>query len=111
MTQKGKKEAALDVNNAMAQSEAFIIKYKKQLLIALATVAVVVGGCLAYYFGYQQPREEKAQSLLTLGLPYLAQQDYEKALKGDGRFPGFTRLSNDYSSTDAGNLAKCLCRY
>ena len=29
MNQKGKKEAALDVNNAMAQSEAFIIKYKK----------------------------------------------------------------------------------
>ena len=49
MTQKGKKEAALDVNNAMAQSEAFIIKYKKQLLIALAAVAVVVGGGLAYY--------------------------------------------------------------
>ena len=46
MTQKGKKEAALDVNNAMAQSEAFIIKYKKQLLIALAAVAVVVGGGL-----------------------------------------------------------------
>ena len=105
MTQKGKKEAALDVNNAMAQSEAFIIKYKKQLLIALVAVAVVVGGGLAYYFGYQQPREEKAQSLLTLGLPYLAQQDYDKALKGDGRFPGFTRLANDYSSTDAGNLA------
>ena len=35
----------------------------------------------------------------------ITQQDYDKALKGDGRFPGFTRLANDYSSTDAGNLA------
>lgn len=97
---------ALNVNDALNRSEAFVIKYKKQFLIGLATLIIVVGGGLLLKSYYFEPREAKAQTLLTQGLPYLAQQDYDKALKGEGKFPGYIKIAAQYSFTDAGNIAK-----
>ena len=99
-------DTSLDVNEALSKSEAFITKYKKQLVAGVIALLVVVGGFFGLKYGYLQPREDKAQSLLTLGQQYLAQQDYEKALKGEGKFPGYLKIAKDYSFTDASNLAK-----
>lgn len=101
-----KNDASLDVNEALSKSEAFIIKYKKQLVTAVIALLVIVGGFFGLKYGYLQPREDKAQSLLTLGQQYLAQRDYDKALKGEGKFPGYLKIAKDYSFTDASNLAK-----
>jgi len=97
---------ALNMNEALTRSEAFVIKYKKQLLIGLAAIIVIVGGGLLLKNYYFEPREAKAQTLLTQGLPYMGQQDYDKALKGEGKFPGYIKIASQYSFTDAGNLAK-----
>ena len=59
-----KTNQTLDVNDALAQSEAFVIKYKKQIITAVVAVVVVVGGFFAYIYGYSKPREDKAQELL-----------------------------------------------
>ena len=55
-----KKEQSLDVNETLAKSEAFVIKYKKQIITALVAAVIGVGGTLAYIYGYAKPREEKA---------------------------------------------------
>lgn len=113
MTQQ--KNQTLDVNDAIAQSEAFVVKYKQQLIMGLVALVVVVGGTIAYIFGYSKPREEKAQELLGVVMQkYVMAQDYEKALKGEGSTIGLVKIANDYSSTDAGNLAAYqagLCYY
>lgn len=97
---------ALNVNDALSRSEAFVIKYKKQFLIGLAAIIILVGGGLLLKNYYFEPREAKAQTLLTQGLQYMAQQDYDKALKGEGKFPGYIKIASQYSFTDAANLAK-----
>ena len=80
-----KTNQTLDVNDALAQSEAFVIKYKKQIIAAAVAVVVVVGGFIAYIYGYSKPREDKAQELLGVVMQkYVMQQDFEKALKGEG---------------------------
>ena len=110
-----KTNQTLDVNDALAQSEAFVIKYKKQIIAAAVAVVVVVGGFIAYIYGYSKPREDKAQELLGVVMQkYVMQQDFEKALKGEGKTMGLTKISETYSSTDAGNLAAYeagLCYY
>ena len=110
-----KTNQTLDVNDALAQSEAFVIKYKKQIITAVVAVVVVVGGVFAYIYGYSKPREDKAQELLGVVMQkYVMQQDFEKALKGEGKTMGLTKIADTYGSTDAGNVA-CyeagLCYY
>ena len=39
-----KNTQALDVNETLAKSEAFFIKYKKQVITAIVAVVVIVGG-------------------------------------------------------------------
>ena len=103
---QNKKQNALDVNDKIAQSEAFISKYKKQLIIGIVAVVVIVGGTFAYIYGYAKPREEKAQELLgNVMQKYVMKQDFENALKGDAQTPGLTKIAETYGSTDAGNVA------
>lgn len=97
---------SLDVNDSIAQSEAFVIKHKKSIITALVAVVVVVGGLFLFKYAYLNPRSEKASALLALGQNYFVSNDFEKALKGDGStFPGYVKIAQDYSLTDAGNLA------
>lgn len=103
---KQKDQQALDVNNALATSEAMIIKYKKPIITALAVVVIAVGGFFAYLYGYAKPHEDKAQELLGIVMQkYIAQQDFEHALKGEGKTAGLLKIADEYSSTDAGNIA------
>lgn len=106
---------ALDVNDALAKSEAFFIKYKKQAIVLLVAVVVIVGGSFAYVYGYSKPREAKAQECLGIVMQkYVQSQNYELALKGEGKVLGLTKIVSKYGSTDAGNLAAYeagLCYY
>lgn len=112
---KQKKDQALDVNETLVKSEAFVIKYKKQLITAIVAIVVVVGGVFAYIYGYSKPREDKAQELLGVVMQkYIMKQDFEHALKGEGKTLGLVSIADKYSSTDAGNVAKYqagLCNY
>lgn len=87
-----KNNQTLDVNESLAKTEAFFIKYKKQVITAVVVVLVIAGGIPAYIFGYSKPREEKAQECLGIVMQkYLMSQDYEHALKGEGKTLGLTK--------------------
>lgn len=115
MSNQKNTQQALDVNETLAKSEAFFIKYKKQVITAIVAVVVIVGGTAAYIWGYSKPREEKAQESLGIVMQrYVMAQDYEHALKGEGSTLGLAKIADKYSSTDAGNIAKYeagLCSY
>jgi len=94
-------------NEAINISEAFITKYKKPLLIAVIALLAIIVGIFCYKSFISGPREDKASTMLGLGQAYFMNENYEKALNGDGQgFVGFAKMTSDYSGTDAGNLAK-----
>ncbi len=102
-----KQNQSLDMNEALSQSEAFVVKHKKSLIIGITAFVVLVGGFFAVQYGFLKPREEKAQTLLALGQNYFAAGEWDKALNGDGNsFPGYVKIAKDYSFTDAANLAQ-----
>lgn len=87
-------------------TEAFFIKFKKQILIAVVAVIVVIAGLLLYKAYVQAPREDKASTALAKGQLYFNQEQFDKALNGDGAgYAGFVKIASDYSGTDAANLA------
>ncbi len=86
--------------------EAFIVKYKKAILIAVAVIVVAVVGVFVYMSQVAGPREDKASTLLGKGQTYFNNEMFEQALNGDGAgFVGFAKMASSYSGTKAGNLA------
>ena len=101
-------------NNAQAPTaseslnihEAFFLKYKKAIIIAVVAVIVIIAGVFGYISQISGPREDKASTMLGKGQTYFNNEMYEQALNGDGAgYVGFAKIASEYSSTDAGNLA------
>lgn len=102
-----KNTQASSMEETLNKSEAFVLKYKKPLLIALVAIIVIVAGAILVKNYVLEPRAEKASTILAKGQEYFNAEDFEKALNGDkAKFPGFVAVADEYSSTDAGNLAK-----
>ena len=97
---------ARNANEPQNGTEAFFDKFKKQILIVVAAVIIIVAGLVAYREYVAGPREDKASTALAKGQEYFNSEMFDKALNGDGAgFVGFAKIASDYSGTDAANLA------
>ena len=84
----------------------FINKNKTTLLSVLIGFFVVAGLLVGYQF-FSDNQEAKAQNNLATAEQFYQEGDYDKALNGDSYnlTYGFAAIANEYSSTNAGNLA------
>lgn len=86
--------------------EAFFMKNKKAIIIAVVAIVVIIAGVFGYVSQISGPREDKASTMLGKGQTYFNNEMFEQALNGDGAgYVGFKKIADEYSSTDAGNLA------
>ena len=107
MAEQKNQNEHLNVEEALTQSEAFLIKYKNAIIGGVVAVIIIVAGFIMYKNLYAEPREEKAQAALFKGQEYFEQDAYEQALNGDSiGFVGFLKVADDFSGTKAANLAK-----
>ncbi len=93
------KKAEGTYEETLNNSEAFFLKYKKQFIIAVAAVVIVVAGILCYTTFVSGPREAEASTELAKSQALFNAQQYDQAIKG------FEKIQSDYSGTEAGNLA------
>ena len=97
----------MNVEDALTQSEAFLIKYKKAIIGGILAVIIIVAGAIMYKHLYAEPREEKAQAALFKGQELFEQDAFEQALNGDSiGYIGFVKVADQFSGTKAANLAK-----
>ncbi len=98
-------EKILAVEEALSKTELYIEKNQKLLMIILGAIAVIVLG----YFGFQRfilfPREKEAQSQMFMAERYFEQDSLKLALDGDGQYPGFLQIIDDYGMTKSAKLA------
>ena len=107
MAEQKKTNEALNVEDALTQSEAFFIKNKKAIIGTVVAVIIIIAGVVMYKNLYADPREEKAQAALFKGQEYFEADAYAQALNGDSiGFAGFVKVADEYSGTKAANLAK-----
>lgn len=107
MAEQKNQNEPLNVEDALTQSEAFLIKYKNAIIGGVIAVIIIVAGIIMYKNLYAEPREEKAQAALFKGQEYFEQDAFEQALNGDSiGYTGFLKVADDYSGTKAANLAK-----
>lgn len=97
----------MNVEEALTQSEAFLIKYKKAIIGGVLAVIIIVAGTIMYKQLYAGPREEKAQAALFKGEELFQQDAFEQALNGDSLgYIGFIKVIDQFNGTKAANLAK-----
>lgn len=90
----------------LATTEVFFDKYKKAITACVIAVILIIAGVILYHNYYALPQEDEASTALAKGQDYFNQEQYDKAINGDGTgYVGFVKIADKYSSTDAGNLA------
>ena len=108
-----------NVEEALSKTELWIENNQKTLwiiLIALLVVAFAIYGFSRYRAKRNETAsnltfpsvisfEEKATQAVDFASYYMQNEDYAKALNGDGEKVGFLDIVKDYGSTKAGNLA------
>ena len=106
MTEQKHTHDPLNVDEALSTSEAFLLKNKNLLLGIVIALVVIVGGYLGYKHFIAEPNELKASEAIFKGEQYFGADNFEVALKGDSLgYAGFVKLADQFSGTDAGNLA------
>ena len=104
--QKNANNDPLKVDEALATSETFLLKYKNIFLGVVVGVIVIVCAVLGYKNFISEPREQKAQEALFKGQAYFSNDEYALALNGDSLgYTGFLKIADKYGSTKAGKLA------
>ena len=106
MANQKKKEEALNVEEVLSSSEAFILKNKKTIVGAILALVVIIAGIFAYNHLYKAPREKKAYAALFKGEQYFENEQYDLAISGDSiGYIGFLKVADQFSGTKAANLA------
>ena len=89
----------------ISQSEDFVKQHKNTLIGIFGVIALVIAGSFAW-FGYKKSQEEEAQIAMFQAVYDFEADSLNKALNGDARYKGLNYISEEYSGTKAGNLAK-----
>lgn len=84
-----------------------LLFYEDHRMVAQGVGVVLVALVLAIpgYIYYHQQQEEAANQHLGQILPVYEQNNYQQALDGTESAAGLLTIADDYSNTDAGNLA------
>lgn len=95
------------IGSAVVESERFMEKYQKQLLIGIGVVVLIVCAFLAYNHFIVGPKTTEAQVAMFKGEQYFRAGQDSLAVFGDKNgYLGFESIADEYGSTKPGKLAK-----
>ena len=94
------------VEEALSKTERFIEKNQKLLTIIIGVIVVVVLVFFGFKRFYMAPREKEANEQMFMAERYFEIDSLNLALNGDGMYPGFLEIIDDYGMTKGANLSK-----
>lgn len=84
----------------------FVQENSKSLLFIAAAVVVLIGIYFWYQNVYLKDRAEEASAKMYKSEQYIGVDSLAtKAINGEGGFPGFEQIANEYANTKSANLA------
>lgn len=93
------------VEESLSRTEHFIEEHQKGLInLGIALIAVVLGFYAIRNY-YIVPREADATAQMFMAQKYFEKDSLKLALNGDGNYPGFLAIIDDYKWTSASNLS------
>lgn len=106
-TEKSQKplENLEEVENALTTAERFFEANSKIITLIFGGAVLIAMLMLVTHRFYSLPREAKAKEQIFTAEQYFEKDSFKLALNGDGNFPGFLDIINDYGRTKSGKLA------
>lgn len=106
MKEQNTQPEAINVEEVVGKSEAFINKYKKQILAAIAAIVVIVAGTILYQDYVVEPKAKAAAAAIFQAEKYFATQEFDKALNGDEQGNmGLIQVIDEFGGTPTANIA------
>ncbi|HEX5001213.1 MAG TPA: tetratricopeptide repeat protein [Bacteroidia bacterium] len=106
MADKHTENDDLIIDETISKTEGYIQENKKSISIIGGAILVVILG----YFGYTnfivKPQEESANREMFMAERYFEKDSVDKAINGDGQYPGFLEIIDNYGSSNSANLAQ-----
>jgi tetratricopeptide (TPR) repeat protein len=101
-----KQEELVNVEEVVNKSEAFLTKNKNTIVGGIVAVVVIIAAVFCYNNYVKAPKELKASEALFQAEQLFRAGNFEQALNGDSLGAlGFVTVAEEYSGTEAGNLA------
>ena len=94
-----------NIEDALTKTEQFIEENKNTLLAIVAVIFVIVGGYIGVRRFILEPKEKTAQSEMFMAERYFQQDSFRLALEGDGQYPGFEEIIDDFGMTKSAKLS------
>lgn len=91
---------------AQPLEQTYYSRYRFYIVGGIVAVLVIFG---AWYYMREQSKAKANEAVeqMTYALRYFQADSLQLALNGDGQYPGFIALADEYGSTETGNL----CHY
>lgn len=99
------KETIESVESTLSKAEKFIEKNQKIISYVVGGVILVILIILGYNKFILQPKEKSAHEQMFMAEYYFSVDSLELALNGDGNYPGFYEIAEDYKWTSAARLS------
>lgn len=100
-------ETLVDIVEVKEVAQDFFEKNQTLILSLIVGGVLLLGGYLAYKFGYQAPREKTATEAIYKAQEQFARDSFALALENPGGgFEGFLDIIENFSGTKAANTAK-----
>src|ERR1035437_6190261 len=84
------------IESALTRTEQYIEENQKSLMIIAGAIIAVVAIYFAFNRFYLKPKEEKAQTQMFVAEQYFEKDSFRLALNGDGNYPGFLGIIDEY---------------
>jgi tetratricopeptide (TPR) repeat protein len=95
-----------EVEHALTTAELFFENNARIISIVFGVSVVIALILLATHRFYTIPRENKAKEQIFTAEEYFEKDSFNLAINGDGNYPGFLDIIDNYGRTKAGKLAR-----
>lgn len=103
---KDQKNIIIETGNELGNTGKFVQENAKSLAVIGGAIIALVLLYVGYQNFYLAPRAEKAANEMFKAEEYLATDSLkDRAISGDGSYPGFEKIAKEYSNTKSANLA------
>ncbi len=100
-----KEDSKVDVQNVYSKTEQYVDDNRNTLLIIAGILVVLFVGYFAVTRLYLEPRNEEGMNLLWKAEYWFEIDSLDRALAGNESYYGFEYVADEYSATEAGDLA------
>ena len=98
-------EQLANVEENLSKAGLFVVDNQEKIVKILGLIVVIIAIFALYTKFTVEPKEKEASEEMYIAEFYFQNNDYNKALNGDGQYSGFLTVADNYSSTKSGNLA------